>query len=362
MVSAYVRRQLYPHTQAARARIDASAVSEGRVRSLADLQAVEPVDLADVGDGAEYVVRPTRQDLLRSGSPYLRARTLWASTWGRWNSFLRAIDPLYRPVHFFTADGVPVGAAAADLVRLAGMGVEWLRALGIGREDTIALVGGATARIEPWQLSGGTRRAGISLAVLDDPAGAARHNVSVVAGTPDAVRAALRGGAWPALRLALVFDRDAQDQVAGIDVRRAWAPQGTRSVWFECRGGREFGWHTSPAAELIDLDDDEVIWTGIGWAGTVFFRLRTDLRAERLDDGSCRACGHVGPRLFVGEGRPSLARWLRLDDRVAEVRLTADGADVLPVRAGAHARLVSEARKRFPDQTVTIKNKKTWVS
>ncbi|MEY2425879.1 MAG: hypothetical protein QOI61_1451 [Actinomycetota bacterium] len=354
-----MRRELYPHTQAARARIDAAAVDGGRLRTLADLQLVAPITLDDVGDGDEYMVRPTRVDLMRSGSPYMRLRTAWASTWGRWSAYLASIEPVYRPVHFFTADGVPVGAAAADLVRLAGLGVEWLRNLGVGRHESVALVGGAGSGIEAWQLSGGTRRAGISLAVLDDPTVAARHNVNVLAGSEDAVLTALRGGRWPALRLVVVLGAS-NGRVAGS--LRAWAPPGTRSVWYECQGGAAYGWHTTSSAELIEVDEHgEVLWTGLGWAGTVFLRLRTDVSAMHIEDTPCAACGHVGARIVAGEGRPALRRWLQNDPRVAEIRLTSDGAEVLPARAGANARLVSDARKAFPDQTVAVLGKKAWT-
>nr|MBA2610120.1 hypothetical protein [Actinomycetota bacterium] len=284
--------------------------------------------------------------------------------------FLAAIEPRYRPVHFFSADGVPVGAAPADLVRLAGIGAEWMLRLGVSGHDSVALVGGAGAGIEAWELSGGTRRAGVSVAVVDDPASAARHATTVVAGTPEAILAALAGGAWPALRLAIVFGRSAErveralakaggaDQVA---VRRAFAVAGARSVWFECRGGDANGWHTTPKAEHIEVDGDgEALWTGLGWAGTVFLRLRTDVVVDAIDESPCSACGHTGARLFFGDGRAALARWLRDDSRVNEVRLTGDGAEMLPVRAGANVRLVSDAGKAFPDQRVKVMTKKEW--
>ena len=368
MVLTYLKRELYPHSDAARARIDAAAHG-GQLRSLADLKAIEPIGLDEIDD-ADYVLRPTRLGLMRDASPYMRFRTLWASTWGRWDAFLRAVEPRYRPVHYFGADAAPIGASAADLVRLAGLGAEWLRAVGMTRADTVALVGGAAGGLEAWQLSGGTRRAGVSLAVVEDSVGAARHNVSVLAGTEVDVLRALAGGTWPGLRMVLVLSSTA-DQLGkrlaklgatdSVKVRRAHSLPGTRAVWYECRGGEEFGWHTSPNAEFIELDEhDEVVWTGVGWAGTVYLRLRTDVRADRIDGAPCPACGHVGERVFLAEGRPALARWLHADPRVADWRLTATGAEVLPARAGANARLVNEAKKLFPEHPVDVKTKKTW--
>lgn len=331
----------------------------------ADLATAPPIDLAGVGDGAGHLIQPTRDDLLRSGSPVMRARAAWASTWGSWRRFLSVIEPSYRPVHYFTADGVAIGAAAKDLVRLAALGADWLRAAGLQPDDTVALLEGATSAIEPWQLSGGTRRAGVPLAVVEDPADARLGGYSVIAGKPAALAAALRGGGWPGLRMILLFGRHPNRVTKlvpdGVALLRAWAVPGTRSVWFECVGGEAMGWHTAADAELVEVgDDDEVLWTGVGWAGTVFVRLRTETRAAAVETARCPSCGHRGPRLFLIEGSPALARWLRDDPRVAEFRLTADGADVLPVRAGANARLVKEAGASFPDCTVTVKTKRGW--
>lgn len=295
----------------------------------------------------------------------MRLRTAWASTWGSWPRFLALIEPAYRPVHYFTADGVPIGAAAKDLVRLAALGSQWLRAAGLRSDDSVALLEGATSSIEPWELSGGTRRAGVPLAVVEDPADARAGDFSVVAGRPAALAAALQGGGWPGLRVVLAFGRYS-GRIAklipdGVMLRRAWAVPGARSVWFECAGGEATGWHTTGEAELVEVgDDDEALWTGLGWAGTVFLRLRTGVRVAAVDKTTCPSCGHRGPRLFLIDGSPALARWLRDDPRVSDFRVTADGADVLPTRAGPNARLVKEATEAFPDFTVTVMTKRGW--
>lgn len=364
-VRLYVRRELHAHTPAAREQLGGAHFDAKSLRSGDALARVTPIDLAEAGDGARHLVQPTREQLLRSGSPVMRVRTAWASTWGNWQRFLSVIEPSYRPVHYFTADGVPIGAAAKDLVRLAALGAEWLRALGLNGQDSIALLEGATSAIAPWQLSGGTRRAGVPLAVVENPADARDAGYTVVAGRPGALAAALRGGPWPQLRMILVFGAEAgavsKYASESVAVRRAWTVPGARSVWFECVGGPNAGWHTSGGAELIEVgDDDEALWTGVGWAGTVFLRLRTDVRVAALDTKPCPACGHRGPRLFVADGSPALARWLRDDARVAEFRLTGDGADVLPVRAGANAKLVKDAAAAFPGRAVAVKTKRGW--
>lgn len=337
-----------------------------------DFATATPIDWSSVGDGSAHLLQPTREQLLRSSSPLMRVRTAWAVSWGSWSRFLSIIEPSYRPVHFFNADGVPIGAAAKDLVRLANFGAHWLFALGVTSADTVALLEGADSAIEPWQLSGGTRRAGVPLAVVEDPTHASASRVSVIAGRPKAVLSALQGGTWPELRLVVVFGRHAgrvDERVAklgagsDVAVRRAWAVPGARSVWFECAGGPDTGWHTNAAAEVVEVgDDDEIVWTGLGWAGTVFLRLRTDLRVASVDKTTCPGCGTDSPRLFLADGSPALARFLRDDSRVADFRLTDGGADVLPVRAGANARLVGDARAAFPHHAITVKSKRGWLA
>lgn len=368
VVRTYVRRELHAHTEAGREQLGGADFDVRSFRRATDLARVPPIALAEVGDGTRHLVQPTRHELLRSAGPVMRLRTAWASTWGSWSRFLSVIEPSYRPVHYFTADGVAIGAAAKDLVRLAALGAQWMRALGLHAFDTVGLLQGASSAIEPWELSGGTRRSGVALSVIDDPADARTVGSTVIAGTPTAITTALAAGGWAGLRMTLVFGRDASavEAVAatsGVDiaVRRAWAVPGTRSVWFECQGGPAAGWHTSPEAELVEVgDDDEALWTGIGWAGTVFLRLRTDVRIASVDDAPCPSCGHRGPRIFLLDGSPALARFLRDDSRVAEFRLTAAGADVLPNRAGANARLLGDARKAFPDLALTVKTKRAW--
>ncbi len=369
-VRSYVRRELHAHSAAAREQLGGAHLDAKSLRSGGGLAAVTPIDLAEAGDGAGHLIQPTREQLLRSAGPIMRARTAWASTWGSWPRFLALIEPSYRPVHYFNAHGVAIGAAAKDLVRLAALGAEWMSALGVRGDDSVALLEGAASAIEPWELSGGTRRAGVPLAVVEHPADAHTAGFSVIAGRPEAVLTALKAGVWPALRTAIVFGPDAQRVSArvaklgaanDVAVRRAWAVPGARSVWFECSGGETAGWHTTAAAELIEIDKgDEALWTGLGWAGTVFLRLRTGVRIGAIDAAVCPSCGHRGPRLFLTDGSPALARWLEGDARVAEFRLTAAGADVLPARAGANARLLSEAKKAFPDLAVTVSTRRGW--
>ena len=99
-------------------------------------------------------------------------------------------------------------------------------------------------------------------------------------------------------------------------VLSAWAPPGVRSLWAECRGGR--GLHTSPGVELVEIVDPlsgarvppggegEVVWTSVGWRGTVFLRLRTDVYAT-LEEGRCPTCGRTSPRIVPTTGLSALA-------------------------------------------------------
>jgi hypothetical protein len=81
-------------------------------------------------------------------------------------------------------------------------------------------------------------------------------------------------------------------------VLSAWAPPGARALWTECRDGE--GLHTWPEHEVIEIaDDGEVLWSALGWRGTVLLRLRTGVRGQ-LVDTPCPACGSPNPRLLLG--------------------------------------------------------------
>ena len=77
----------------------------------------------------------------------------------------------------------------------------------------------------------------------------------------------------------------------------------------------------------------EVVWTGLGWKGTVFVRLRTGVYAT-LDESTCGACGRSTPRLQLAGAEPPFASILNSHPEVsmwqAELR-TVDGREELVV-------------------------------
>ncbi|MGH9282062.1 MAG: hypothetical protein ACRD0S_03895, partial [Acidimicrobiales bacterium] len=132
-------------------------------------------------------------------------------------------------------------------------------------------------------------------------------------------------------------------EASGGAVVSAWAPPGVRSMWWECHGGS--GMHTFPDAEIVEVvdplsgtpvppgADGEVVWTSLGWRGSVMVRMRTGVFAA-LDPTPCPACGEPGPRLDVIPTAPSyldvLERHRGLAGWQAELR-TVDGREELLV-------------------------------
>jgi hypothetical protein len=51
-------------------------------------------------------------------------------------------------------------------------------------------------------------------------------------------------------------------------------------------------------------DPGEIVWTPVGWHGTVALRLRTGVFAT-LDPGPCPSCGWSGPLLHVTSSAPA---------------------------------------------------------
>ena len=114
-------------------------------------------------------------------------------------------------------------------------------------------------------------------------------------------------------------------------------------MWSECRDGVDV--HTWPTAEVVELidplsgtsvppgADGEIVWSAVGWMGSVLLRLRTGVFGC-IDDTACVSCGRTAPRIRVVNSLPPFARIL--DDHPgvalwqAELR-THDGSEELIV-------------------------------
>jgi hypothetical protein len=324
---AYVRHQVYPYSVFNRSRLTAAGMGPHGVRGAADLRRVAPVAWTDIGDGADLMLRPQRSTITRLGSPGLAFRVLFATVLGRREALNREIvDPIYRPILWLIQNGVPVGLSANDLDRLSEIGRRWLEAAGVRTADLVASLIPAGPHLDYWQLAAATRRAGVPAAFLE-PAPAledlVRLRPTVLAGRPGdllalAQQATSRGSTALSAVHTVLATGEPLDDSARISLGRlmgttvtilgAWAPPGVRAMWAQCRGGE--GYHTWPAAEIVDVVDPtslepvpagtegEVVWSALGWAGTVVLRLRTGVRAA-LDDTTCTACQRTTPRVVL---------------------------------------------------------------
>jgi phenylacetate-CoA ligase len=364
-----VRREAYAYAPFWRDRLDQAGVSPASVRSLDDLARLPLTELDDVDDPASLVLRPDGAGIRRFGSRGLAMRLGLARLVGRVAVLNeRVLEPVYKPVHWIVQAGLPVGYSAEDLERLAELGRRWLEAAGLRRGDVLVGLVPPGPNLAFWELAEGTRRAGVSALLLspmppvEDVAGL---HPTVLAGRPSDLANLLDAAAEAGVRLPSVhtilaagepLEEGVRDRLEfraeGAAVMSAWAPAGVRSLWAECRGGR--GLHTSPAVELLEVVDPhtgaaappgsegEVVWTSIGWRGTVFLRLRTDVYAT-LEDGPCPACGRTTPRVVPATSLPastaSLTTALERDERVAlwqvELRQVGDEEEVLVFLAPA---------------------------
>jgi hypothetical protein len=298
-----------------------------------------------------FVLRPTERAIIRFGERKLVSAIARGKLRGKVSQVNRdVIDPAYKPIHWHFDGDVPVGYSAEDVERLCEAGRRILHLAGLTRDDAIVDVTPAGPSLEFWQLVDGARSAGLSAVhfgsgVSGDRIAAAAP--TVLAGTPDALEAALGGlragnHRIDGLRTLLVLgallddsDRNALRALGqevgehGIEVVLAWAPAGVRALWGECRGGHWF--HTYPDLEWLEtLPDGEIAWTSLAWHGTAFARLRTGVSGT-LEDVTCENCGRTGPRLSVSTA--STAR------RPAPTWAVAPGA----VPAGAPTRAPAKA-------------------
>lgn len=330
----YLRNEVAPFSPFYRQSLRNGVVS-GRV----DLAALPLVRLEDLQNPSDLVLRPTSDTLAASGDRELRARWAWARARGRTGAFNRTVlEPRYKPVHWHR-DIVPIGYTAEDLDRLAEIGRFALQMAGIGPNDVLLSIYPPGPTLPFTQLQLGARRAGVSSLFAEpdvSPDDAARLRPSALAGrAADLIRLLEAGrtagysfaGLSTLLALGEPLDPARRARLAEVGGSRsgpvavvaAWAPPGVRSLWSECRDGNDV--HSWPASEVVELvdplsgnpvppgTDGEVVWTPLGWKGSVILRLRTGVFGC-IDDTACVACGRTSPRLRVVPTLPPFARIL----------------------------------------------------
>lgn len=316
-MASYVEGEVYPLCAPERERLDACGLGATGLRSVADLRRLPPIDAAEV-DGLDAVLRPSAETLGRSS---LRGSWRWARlTFGRRRFIEEVVDPRYRPVHFDDHDGLIVASTDSDLDRLADLGRRWLEQAGVRRTDALVSLLPARPDLAFWQLALGCRRGGVPGLHLGDDvpaADVASYAPTVLVGRVEALRrlaadAEQSGADLSSVTRVLVAGQPLgrgnraalAEHYHGATVLAAWAPPGVRALWAECTGGVVHTWPDTEVIELVGADDrpvpagapGRIVWSPLGWRGTVVLRLRTPQRA-RLASGPCPGCGRESTRL-----------------------------------------------------------------
>lgn len=264
--------------------------------------------IAELGDGLAYVLEPTVQEFGRAASIPLQTQFLLADVRGRRDDFARRhVDPIHKPVVWCTVPTVDgalfVANTTTDLDRLADLGLRALAIVGVRDDDRVVLVGDGTDRIADWQLVLGCRRGGVALmrtsVVADDALGG---SPTVVAGSAAAIGDVVEQGLPSSVRLVLVERGSgpapsARPQ-ADVEVVEWWTAPGARAAWARCPGGT--GFHTWPDTELIEAVDGRLVWSAVGWYGSVWLRVDTGARAS-IERDECPTCGRTTPRVLPGD-------------------------------------------------------------
>ena len=340
LLSRYLRRQVLPYSAHYRPIFLQAAPGSAKGRALLDRLPL--TQLSEVSDPADLVLRPTDESIQITADPSLALRVRSARMFGRVGNVNRVhVEPSYKPVHWMLDDGMPIGSSVADLDRLAELGRRWLEAVGLKPSDVLVSLVAPGPSLAYWELVLGARRAGLASLHLDGIPTAAdveRLRPTVLAGASVDLLALFEEAGTENRDLSsvhtllvvgeLLEDGTRASLAAWLDradgaVLSAWAPAGARALWTECRGA--VGLHTTPAAEVVQSVNGEIVWSALGWAGTVLLRLRTGLQAV-LDDTRCPSCGRSGPRVFPAGGQVPYASILD--------RLVGQGRWQVELRAG----------------------------
>ena len=305
-----------------------------------DLARVAITEIEDIAAPSGLVLRPDPERIRQDGGRAMRLRLRAAEVLGYRKQFGRTrVDPVYKPVHWTVDEGLLLAYSAVDMDRLAEIGRRWLEAAGVRPEDSLVSMVPPGPNLAYSELQLGARRAGLSALFLPVPPSVAELSQlrpEVLAGSADDLLRLLLGARGEQVDVhqlntvlavgAPLKERDRrllQDLAPRAAVLQAWAPPGARSLWFECRGGT--GLHTQPGAEILEVvvpPDDrpairdqygDLLWTALGWRGSVLLRLRTGLLG-RVDTTVCSACGRGSPRVRV----PGFIEVLEDSDGLAE--------------------------------------------
>jgi uncharacterized membrane protein YgcG len=342
-------------------------------KAVADLQGLAPRPLDALGPPDTLVLRPSPEAVRKSGPRPLRRR-LRRARLRRGHAMRGILDPLYKPIHWIIENETPVGCTEADLLRLAELGSRSLGLAGVTPGDAIVGLVPPGPSLSTWQLALGAREAGIPLAGLAPDTSleaVAMLGPTVLAGRPSDLLRVLRGldetiraditTVMAVTRSPLAAkDRRALTAAVGDQaaVVESWSPPGVRALWTQCRGGE--GVHTWPQAELVEVcgpddnpvapgDEGQLVWTGLGWRGTVLVRLATGMLG-RLVEGTC-PCGRTTPRIL--DARP-LADAVAARGRRRRIEEPAESHDPFEPRPAVDALEPVEGREPLDEAELVV--------
>ena len=315
----YLRKEVAPYSPHF-GPIVRAAEARGGVTGVATLTKLPLTRLADIADPGSLVLRPDAERIASAGDLKLAAWLNVSKAAKREAAFNRDLDRAYKPILWTTDGGITIGASSSDEHRLGDLGRQWLEGAGVRAYDALVSVFPPGPTLAFWHLWHGARAAGLSalyLAAMPSVDELVDLQPAVLAGRPaDLVRllgaVTKQGEKLAQLRTLLAVGSPLDDvtrsqleeeasALAGSRVAAvaAWAPPGVRALWVECR--KSAGVHLWPGAEVVEVVDDggdrvplgeegELVWTPIGWHGSVILRLSTGIRA-RIDTTPCPTCG-----------------------------------------------------------------------
>lgn len=345
-LGAYLRREVAPYSAhygpiLSRARTGSPAP--------AALTAVTPSTLDELPTAGQLVLRPDADAILRGGSRAFAARLAANRAVGRQAKWGQTyVDAAYKPVHWTLDGDFPVGWSASDLDRLSEMGRQLLDRAGVVPTDVLVSLVAAGPTVAFWELVFGARRGGLSAIHLDPATDAERVRSlwpNVMAGSAADLRRVATGVSLDGVRVMIVAG-EPPDEAVRAELRAAlphrdatvlfaWSPAGTRSLWAECTPGG--GLHLDADADVVESVDGELVWSALGWHGTVVLRLRTGVAAD-IVSGPCPACGSRGARLrgvapppppWARDTSDPAVRALAADARIAAFHLDRDDGDLV---------------------------------
>ncbi|MDD5040592.1 MAG: AMP-binding protein [Patescibacteria group bacterium] len=355
---AYFMQHELPYSPYYRRLFEENNIRFGDIRTTDDLQRIPFTTKADIAPTADdpartrqFILQPDEQLIKQYASKQKLAQILWGKLTKQ--DVKRALEYEYKPVHLHFTTGrtalpTPFAYTATDVATLQEGGARMLDVAGVSR-DLFALNAFPYApHLAFWQVYNGFLKLGMtSLQTGGGKIMGTQKIIDAIERLKIGIIAFIPGYGYHLIREAVKQKKDFSNlkfvisggerasagmkekvkkllvEVGAKDVQflSTYAFTEAKIAWIQCH--ELSGYHLYPDIEYFEVIDKngkrvgpgepgELVYTSLGWHGTIVVRYRTGDMTEGIDYEPCPHCGKTVPRIRMDIQRTSEIKEFRL--------------------------------------------------